>query len=239
METVFTFKPKNFVSKAAADKAYKEAYEAWSLEMIKKHHCTVSIKDICSKLHVTDFWIKERLCPNVEYVKITPARLKELNMNHRSPLLFNELELRKYLMSAAVFSRQTKVIDLQKHMTEKEIAATLEDPAIVKWDETNKHTYGKRSNKLLNMLDVDYENVNETKRTEYESVEVEPFDFWIRAADLMFSKSYPNRETAYRDFFRKGMIKINIYGKAMFIQVDDLDKIVYPITIAAAGADVE
>lgn len=232
METVFTFKPNNFMSKAAADKEFKQAYDAWSLDMIEKHHCTIPIKEICAKLHVTDFWIKERLCPNVEYVKITPARLKELGMNHRSPLLFNELELRKFLISAAVFTRQTKVIDLQKCMTKKEIAMALEDTAIIKWDEANKHTYGKRSNKLLNMLNVDYENVNETKRTEYESVEVEPFDFWIRAADLSFSKSYPNRETAYRDFFRKGMVKINLYGKAMFIQIDDLDKIVYPLTVA-------
>lgn len=107
METVFLFTHPDFVSKAAADKAYKETYEAWSLDMIENHHCTISIKEICSKLHVTDFWIKDRLCPNVEYVKITPARLKELGMNHRSPLLFNELELRKFLMSAAVFTRQT------------------------------------------------------------------------------------------------------------------------------------
>lgn len=239
METVFTFNRPNFTSKAAADKSYKEAYNTWSLDMIENHHCTVSIKDICSKLNVTTSWVRDRIFPNVEYIKLTPARLKELTMNHRAPLLFNELELRKFLMSAAVFTRQTKVIDLQKHMTEKEIATALEDPAILKWDEANKHTYGKRSNKLLNMLDVDYENVNETKRTGYKSVEVEPFDFWIRSLDLMFSKSYPNRETAYRDFFRKGMVKINVFGKAMFIQVDDLAKVVYPLTIPAAGADEE
>lgn len=233
METVFTFTYPNFVSKTASDKAYKAAYEAWSLDMIENHHCTVSIKDICSKLNVTTSWVRDRILPNVEYVKITPTRLKELNMNHRSPLLFNELELRKFLMSAAVFTRQTKVIDLQKHMTEKEIAAALDDPAIARWDEANKHTYGKRSNKLLNMLNVDYENVNETIRPQYEAVEVKPFDFWIRAADLVFSKDYPNRETAYRDFFRKGMVKINLFGKAMFIQIDQLDKIIYPLTVAA------
>lgn len=233
METVFAFTHPDFVSKAAADKSYKEAYEAWSLDMIENHHCTVSIKEICSKLNVTTSWVRDRILPNVEYVKITPSRLKELNMNHRSPLLFNEIKLRKFLMSAAVFTRQTKVIDLQKFMTEKEIAAALDDPAIAKWDEANKHTYGKRSNRLLNMLNVEHENVNETKRTQYEAIEVEPFDFWIRAADLVFSKDYPNRETAYRDFFRKGMIKINLFGKAMFIQVDDLAKIVLPLTVVA------
>lgn len=232
METIFTFKRPDFVSKVAADKAYKEAYEVWSLDMIENHNCIISIKEICSRLHVTNSWVRDRLLPNVEYVKITPNRLKELNMNHRSPLLFNELELRKFLMSAAVFTRQTKVIDLQKFMTEKQIATALDDPAIVRWDEANKHTYGKRSNKLLNMLNVDYENVNETRRNDYESDEVEPFDFWLRAADLVFAKDYSNRETAYRDFFRKGMVKINLFGKAMFIQIDNLDKIVYPMTIA-------
>lgn len=233
METVFTFARPDFVSKAASDKAYKAAYDAWSLDMIDNHHCNVSIKDICSKLNVTTSWVRDRILPNVEYVKITPTRLKELNMNHRSPLLFNEIDLRKFLMSSAVFTRQTKVIDLQKFMTEKEITAALDDPAIVRWDEANKHTYGKRSNRLLNMLNVEYENVNETRRNDYEATSVEPFDYWVRAADLVFSKDYSNREIAYRDFFRKGMVKINLFGKAMFIQVDKIDKIVYPMTVAA------
>lgn len=232
METAFTFIPPNFTSQSASNKAYKQAYEEWSLNMIENKHCTISIKAICSRLHVTTSWVRDRILPNVEYVKITPARLKELNMDHRCPLLFNELELRKFLMSVAVFTRQTKVIDLHKYMKEKEIAAALEDPAISRWDDANKHSYGKRSNKLLNMLNVEFENVNETRRNDYEAVQVDPFDFWICAADLIFSSSYPNRETAYRDFFRKGMVKINLFGKALFIQVDDLDKIVYPLTVA-------
>lgn len=234
METKFTFSPTPFTSKAAANKEYITAYNAWTLDMINNHHCTVTINDICKRLKVSKTWIASRIYPAVEYVRITPTRLEELNMDKESTLLFNELELRNYLMRAAIFTRQTKVIDLTNVLSSSQLAAALENPAIQKWDTENKHTYGKRSNRLLNSFDIAYDNVNELKRTEYESVPVEAFDFWA-ISTLYFSTEYKNKETAYREFFRKGMIKINIFGKAIFTQhpKEDLSKIIYPMTVSA------
>ncbi|MCQ2374233.1 MAG: hypothetical protein MJ050_09165, partial [Phascolarctobacterium sp.] len=70
------------------------------------------------------------------------------------------------------------------------------------------------------------------KRSQYEAVPVPSFDFWAR--NLIFSSDYVNRETAYRDVFRKGMIKITFFGKTFFVEVDDTSKYSYPMTIKYA-----
>lgn len=237
METTFTFINTPYASTAANSKlAYNKAYKAWCQNMITNHHCTISIKEIAKRLHVSSYWIATRLFPNVEYVKITPKVLEELGMDSKSPLLFNEIELRAFLKRAAVFSRQTIVIDLLKCKAARKVALAIENnDAISKWDDNNRHAYGKRSNRLLELLDDEYENVNETARSNYEPVLIKPFDFWDK--DLVISNDYPNRETAYRDIFRKGMVKINIFGKAVFTSLENLDSIAYPLTIQYIGED--
>ncbi|MDO4179523.1 MAG: hypothetical protein Q4D21_10130 [Phascolarctobacterium sp.] len=229
METTFTFTPEPYVSYAINDRKYKATYNDWSIDMIKNHHCTVTIKDIMTKLHVSTYWIRSRIAPNVEYIKITPERLTELGMNPKSLLLYNKIELKEFLKKSAIFTRKTEVIDLAKCKEADKIAYLIDNDAVIaKWDQENRHAYGKRSNRLLNMLDTEYENVNETRRKDYMTVPIAPFDFWDMK--LIFASDYPNNETAYRDFFRKGMVKINIFGKAIFVSVDNLDDVIYPLT---------
>lgn len=232
METVFTFIPTRHDSPDAIVYAKKKAYNAWTLKMINEHHCNVGIKTIMNKLQVSRSWIEMRLCPNLEYVKISPQRLLELDLDDRSPLLFNSVELRKFLQDNAKFTRQTIVIDLLEKLSRDEISMVQNDVKIMRWDLNNKHLYGKRSNMLLNKIGADYENVNEMKRSHYEAVPVPSFDFWAR--NLIFSSDYVNRETAYRDVFRKGMIKITFFGKTFFVEVDDTSKYSYPMTIKYA-----
>lgn len=230
METVFTYISTHMDSPASIASAKKKAYNAWTLKMINEQHCTVSIKTIMKKLHVSRSWIEMRICPRVEYVKITPQRLKELNMDDHSPLLFNSVELRQFLQDAAEFTRQTIVIDLMEKLSTSEISMLQTDPVIHRWDANISHGFGKRSNRLLNNISADYENVNEMKRSLYPAVSVPSFDFWAR--NLIFSSDYANRETAYRDVFRKGMIKIVFFGKTFFVEAEDTSKYTYPMTIA-------
>ena len=237
METKFTFIDTPYASSASnREKAYKRAYKAWCQDKIKNHSFTVSIKDIMAKLHVSSYWIKTRLFPAVEYIKVAPNVLEELGMDPKSRLLFNENQLRVFLKHAATFSRQTIVIDLLKLKEAKKIALAIEnDPAIAKWDEDNKHVYGKRSNRILTILGDDFDNVQETKRSMYEHVSLAPFDFWNRK--LVIPVEYVNYETAYRDIFRKGMVKISIFGKTVFTQLEDLKCIAYPLTIQYTSKD--
>lgn len=209
-------------------KAYKKAYNDWSYDMVQNHHCTVGIRHIMNKLHVTHFWITEHLMDNVEWCRITPTRLLELGMDTTSPLLFNELELRRYLQESAEFSRQTIVIDLAKIAPQKALHKADSDAQIQAFD-NNCKDYGKRADAFLDLLEEDYENVNEYKRSKYPAKKVESFDFWSQP--LRFSSDYPNRERAYRDFFRRGYVKINLFGKAIFVLLEDLDKVIYPLTI--------
>lgn len=228
METKFTFQQKNFTSKAAAKVQYKKAYEAWSIDMIKNHNCTISIKQICQKLNVSISWISTRLCPNVEYVRINSDRLSELGMNPKATVLFNEKELISYLKNTAIFTQQTVVIDISNY-----IQNSLQSIEIINSSfSLNKKAFGKIPDKLLDKYNIPYDNVNETKRSQYEEVVISSFDFW-NISNLSFLKDYPNKETAYRDFFRKGMIKISIFGKVMFAKTYELDKALLPMTIAA------
>lgn len=229
METAFTYNSLTYTSKTARDEAIKKAYKLWAKDMIVNHNCTVGIKAVMHKLHVSKDWIIHRLCPAVEYVKIDAKVLQELNMDPSSPLLFNIVELKEYIKRTAVFTRQTIVIDLMDHMTTCEKLMAQNDEKIVLWDTNNTHMYGKRSNRLLNKLEAEFENVNEQKRSQYKAVEVPAFDFWEK--ELSFQHEYPHVELAYRDFFRKGMIRINLFGKAFFVQLEDSSSYSYPLTI--------
>ena len=80
----------------------------------------------------------------------------------------------------------------------------------------------------MNLVDFEYSNVNQQKRSRYAAIKLEPFDFWDRR--LITTGEYPNNEMAYRDFFRKGMIKINLLNKSLF--VEDRVEAEYPMTIS-------
>jgi len=255
MEQPFIFDSNNIgrSTATARKKAYIKAYDEWAREMILKKQYNIGIKHIMTKLHVSDYWVRTHLCPSLDYIKVNPNKLEELGYDSHSTLLFREEDLRKYLVSISVFTRQTIVIDLAKEADiEKALRAAELNSDILAYDEKNKNVYGKRADALLDLLDKDYENVDERKRSKYPEIKVEPFDFW--SYQIHFSSDYPNRERAYRDFFLRGFIKIILkdealkeensdtkkeskkrgnvsQGKAIFVLKEDLNKIVYPMTV--------
>lgn len=232
MEQLFIFDSNSIgrSSATARKQAFLKAYDSWLREMVIKQQYNIGIKYIMNKLHVSDFWIRKHLCPALDYIKVNAGKLEELGFDSHSTLLFREEDLRKHLVSISIFTRQTIVIDLAKEANaEKVIRAAELNSDIIAFDEQNKNIYGKRADVLLSMLDQEYENVNERKRSKYPEVEIEPFDFW--SYPLRFSSDYPNRERAYRDFFLRGFVKIAMEGKSIFVLKEDLDKIVYPLTI--------
>lgn len=234
MKLHFELDRSKYLSTAAYNKAYREGYSAWSIDLIKNKGFAVSVKDIMKRLHVSKYWIDQHIIHNencnVDYFEAFPSALSYLGIRDKSLLYFNEQQLRQYLFRAAEFSRWTNVIDLSRYMSQKALYEVDSNPAILNWDTYHKHVYGKRSERVLELLEDKFENADETERNKYNIVNVPPFDFWEK--ELSFLSEFPNNETGYRYFFRHGTIKINLFGKALFVIQEDLDKLSYPLTVA-------
>lgn len=230
METLFAFTPPDNISDSQRTNLIKTKYSEWTYHMTKVRRCRITMGYLTRKLHVSRKWVYEHICPNVEYCKITLKRLKELGFDAASPLLFNEDELREFLKTNCIFTRQTVIIDLDSEMTASEKEAYMAEPLIRRFDSRHKETYGLRSPRLLEILGSRFSNVDARSRSDYEALNVEHFDFWDK--QLFFLSDYTSNERAYRDFFRLGMIKITMFGKVFFVKDIETDKVLYPMTVS-------
>ena len=228
MEIKFKHKiPYGLVSSEQRKVVTETQYLQWVKDMVENHHCNISIQEIMRKLHVSDFWIRKYIAPAVDFVRLNEDAVDLYNLNKGSTVFYDEGMLREFLKNSATFSKQTVVIDLAKVLN-MDLLAKRTDKRVIKFDEGNKHIYGLRSNRFLNLVNFEYSNVNQQKRSRYAAIKVNPFDFWERR--LITTDEYPNNEIAYRDFFRKGMIKINLLNKSLF--VEDRVEAEYPMTIS-------
>lgn len=228
MEIKFKYKiPYGLVSSEQRKAVTETQYLQWVKDMVENHHCNISIQEIIRKLNVSDFWIRKYIAPAVDFVRLNEDAVDLYNLNKGSTVFYDEVMLREFLKNSATFSKQTVVIDLAKVLN-MDLLAKRTDKRVIKFDEGNKHIYGLRSNRFLNLVNFEYSNVNQQKRSRYAAIKVNPFDFWERR--LITTDEYPNNEIAYRDFFRKGMIKINLLNKSLF--VEDRVEAEYPMTIS-------
>ena len=228
MEIKFKHKiPYGLVSSEQRKAVTETQYLQWVKDMVENHHCNISIQEIIRKLNVSDFWIRKYIAPAVDFVRLNEDAVDLYNLNKGSTVFYDEVMLREFLKNSATFSKQTVVIDLAKVLN-MDLLAKRTDKRVTKFDEGNKHIYGLRSNRFLNLVNFEYSNVNQQKRSRYAAIKVNPFDFWERR--LITTDEYPNNEIAYRDFFRKGMIKINLLNKSLF--VEDRVEAEYPMTIS-------
>lgn len=219
--------PYGLVSSGQKKTVAEAKYLEWVKDMVENHHCTVSIQEIMKRLHVSDFWVRKYIAPAVDFVRLNEEAVDLYKLNSGSTVFYDEVMLRDFLKNNAIFSKQTIVIDLAK-VLKMDLLAKRADKRVTKFDEGNKHIYGLRSKRFLNLVDFEYSNVNQQKRSRYAAIKLEPFDFWDRR--LITTDEYPNNEMAYRDFFRKGMIKINLLNKSLFLE--DRVEAEYPMTIS-------
>ena len=152
----------------------------------------ISTQDIMRKLCVSRTYVTNNITHTV----------KHLDNPRSSLVIFDETELRKWLMQHATFTRQTQYIDLDAY-AKKHIL----------------HHTRYSAEDIIGQVPRIYDH---KQRGLYPYTKVKPFDFWDKP--LIFPKNYTDvngnkksAEMCYRAMFDEGAIKIQLgLQKTMF-----------------------
>ena len=212
------------------DRTEEELYMEWAGTMWNKGY-TVSLRTLMDELHVSRNWVNEYIQPDVSYVKYKGIFKGLLPEKDSSMVFFNKNELRSWLSDNSLFSRQTKVIDLEKFCSFEAIDQAIENAGIPLGINGKRHSYGYVAQPILNELMLPFKNVNERKRSQYAPVPIENFNWW--ESKKYHPADYNSTETCYREAFRHGMIKVMLLGKTIFVEDPKHPDTNYPMTVAA------
>lgn len=162
----------------------------------------VTYSDIIDRLKLSNSYIIHRITNNITHLEEDSAKGKRV--------YFDLNEIRNFFMNNATFTRQTKLVNVEREIRE----------------------YKKNNPEKIFTVDEfigGIPKLKSQKRSQLPEIPVNPFDFWDMA--LIFPKAYNknilstksvNMEYCYRDMFGIGAVKIKLGSqKTIFCFVND------------------
>lgn len=168
----------------------------------------ISISEIIKRLKLSRNYITRNITHCIKHIEEDPSK--------GTRVFFDEIEFRKYLKNQAIFTRQTKRINIDYEI-----------------EEYNKKFPGKNiTKKDCREFMGKIPRMSDISRSQLPAIPVPSFDFWDKK--LIFPKEYikdeernpdtkiHNAEICYRDMFEIGAVKIQLgKQKTMFCVIDD------------------
>lgn len=208
----------------------KDDYLKWAI-MMNDSGFAISLEELMHELHVSRNWVNEYIQPAVSYVKYKSSAKKWLGIKDASAVFFQEEELMEWLRDNATYTRQTKVIALDKIRSVDAIRDALEKAGVHMGFNGKRYVYGYVHPAITYELQLKSDNVNERERSKYPAVPVEKFNWWNTRK--IHSADYSSTELAYREAFRNGCIKVSLLGKTIFVYDPNTPETRYPMTVPA------
>lgn len=202
------------------EKTGDQTYFQWA-EMMYDSGFTLSFGEIQTRLNVSRNWMNEFLQKSVHHVHFSASFKRDKKIDSPSMLFFHEQELRDWLKSVSTFSRQTRVIDLEKYKSFSVIRDAERVAGKTCGKKKGRFVYGYIDPEILEILGISFVNVNERRRSDYAATRVDPFDFWD--STMSHPSKYSSTELLYREAFRYGLVKISMLGKTIFVPLPEED----------------
>lgn len=188
----------------------------------RRHFEDVTIPEIMEKLKVSRDFVSKKIIPALKHTEHLSMHARGGPMYDYDGALF-----RRWLMTNAKFTRQTRRIHVSKMLGDLRIA----DREILLGKIPSPFADGRRKNPVQTLPP----HLSERHRQDIPPVEVAPFDFWDKK--LYFPKEYyrtdhpePGEkpltaEMCYRDMFLAGAIKIQLGKQKTMFYVPEMDEL--------------